>query len=104
VLVSKDSICAGDSTTLIASGGGAYVWTNNSSTSSSITVKPSGNTTYSLVTTFNGKCAVDTTINIAVTPYPVVNVIWRHGLPRPMHTSYSIKQRKWKFFFVEQWV
>jgi len=75
VLVSKDSICAGDSTTLIASGGGAYVWTNNSSTSSSITVKPSGNTTYSLVTTFNGKCAVDTTINIAVTPYPVVNVI-----------------------------
>jgi gliding motility-associated-like protein len=73
VSVSKDSICQGDSTKLTASGGGTYLWTTGS-TSSAITVTPSGNTTYTLVTTFNGKCSVDTTINIAVTPYPVVTV------------------------------
>ncbi len=58
------AICLGDSSTLTASGGGTYLW-SNSSTSGSITVKPVSNTTYT-VTVTNNNCSKDTTINILV--------------------------------------
>jgi gliding motility-associated-like protein len=62
--ISGDSICEGDSVTLIASGGGTYKW-STSATSSSITVNPTLNTTYSLVVS-NGTCSRDTTVTIKV--------------------------------------
>ncbi len=60
----KSAICLGDSTTLTASGGGTYKW-STSATTSSITVKPAANTTYT-VTVTNNNCSKDTSITVSV--------------------------------------
>ncbi len=66
----KDTLCKGDSTTLTATGGGTYKWSNGATTSS-ITVNPNSTTTYS-VTVKNGVCSgtssVKVTVNTAPTP------------------------------------
>jgi gliding motility-associated-like protein len=66
------TICAGDSVTLVATGGGTYKW-SNSSTASSILIVPSSTTSYS-VGVSNGFCAKDTSTTITVNPLPVVSI------------------------------
>jgi len=74
--VSGDTlICAGQSTTLTASGGSAYQWSGGSSdTTASITVSPGTTTTY-FVTTGNGFCSsTPASITVIVMPPPAVTI------------------------------
>ena len=67
----NDSICVGQNVTLTANGTAAgYTWSNGS-TNSSITVSPSGTTTYSVMAT-NGTCG--DSANEAVFVYPPIKV------------------------------
>ncbi len=68
----KDSVCAGGSTTLTASGGGTYLW-NTGATSANIFVTPVSNTTYTVTVTLNG-CVSDTTAVVSVNAIPTVTV------------------------------
>ncbi|TND09380.1 MAG: hypothetical protein FD123_1342 [Bacteroidetes bacterium] len=69
-------ICAGQSTTLTASGGTSYQWSGGSSdTTVSITVSPVVTTTY-FVSTSNGACSSGfDTITVTVQPTPTVSII-----------------------------
>lgn len=72
VLSGNDSVCKGNSTILSATGGGSYLWSNGYTTSS-ITVSPGSNTTYTLSVS-NGTCMSDTTFTVVVNPLPTVNI------------------------------
>ena len=63
------SICAGTSVTLNASGGGSYIWSNGS-TGSSIVVTPPTSVVYS-VTVSNGRCSSTDSTEITVHQYPI---------------------------------
>ncbi len=67
------NICQGSSATLTASGGSSYSWFPGGSTSSSISITPSGNTTY-VVQVSNGACLGYDTVNVIVHQAPVVNL------------------------------
>lgn len=64
-------LCAGQSTTLTASGGNSFSW-NTGSTSSSIVVTPTASTSYS-VSVSSGSCSDDTSISVTVSPPPVAS-------------------------------
>lgn len=70
------TICAGQSTTLTATGGTFYQWSGGATdTTASITVSPTATTTY-FVTTSNGICSSPyDTITVVVTPSPTVTII-----------------------------
>lgn len=75
------TICAGQSTTLTATGGGSYQWSGGSTdTTASITVSPAATTTY-FVTASNGFCtsAYDT-ITVNVVPSPTVTIVGPNGV------------------------
>ncbi|MFN4233942.1 MAG: gliding motility-associated C-terminal domain-containing protein [Bacteroidia bacterium] len=63
------SVCNGYSTTLIASGASSYIW-SNSSTSSSINISPTTNTTYSVIGTAANGCKDTAYTNVSVNPTP----------------------------------
>lgn len=65
-------ICHGQSAALTASGGTIYSW-NNGETTSSITVDPANNTTYT-VNISNGECSVIDSIEVLVKPAPAVSI------------------------------
>ncbi|MCX6291862.1 MAG: PKD domain-containing protein [Bacteroidetes bacterium] len=66
------TICAGNSATLTASGGNSYNWTTGD-TSSVITVSPGSTTNYNLtVADANGCIAIDA-VTVIVNPLPTVN-------------------------------
>jgi gliding motility-associated-like protein len=68
------AICAGQQTTLTASGGGTYLW-NTNATTTSITVSPSTSTTYSVVVTDPSTgCTADTSIAVVVLPSPSITL------------------------------
>jgi gliding motility-associated-like protein len=69
-LTGNDTVCAGISTTLTASGGTSYLW-NTGATTNFISPLPTSNTTYS-VTVSNGACSRDTSINVIVNPSPAL--------------------------------
>jgi gliding motility-associated-like protein len=69
---SSITICAGYDTTLVAGGGGTYLWSNGATTSS-ITVNPNLTTTYKVVV-FVGACKDSTNATINVTPLPSVTI------------------------------
>jgi hypothetical protein len=62
-------ICIGTSTTLTASGGGTYLWSNNATTAA-ITVSPTFTTTYTVTVTNNGCTSIVSRI-VEVEPLPV---------------------------------
>lgn len=70
---SSSIICAGQTTTLTASGAGIYVW-NTGSLSSAINVSPSLTTIYSVTGTNGVNCTNTETINITVNALPVISV------------------------------
>ncbi|HTB06923.1 MAG TPA: gliding motility-associated C-terminal domain-containing protein, partial [Bacteroidia bacterium] len=66
------AICAGKGITLAVTGGGTYLW-STASTSSSISVTPSSTITYTVVVTDSG-CSKDTAVTITVDSLPVVTI------------------------------
>ncbi|GAA4901410.1 hypothetical protein GCM10023311_28890 [Flaviramulus aquimarinus] len=65
------TICQGDTTTLIASGGGTYLWSTGATTAS-INVSPSSTTIYTVTVTSNG-CSSNDDIIVTVNPLPIAN-------------------------------
>jgi len=95
------SICAGESTTLTATGGTSYSWSSNQFTQT-ISVTPATTTTYT-VTVSDGVCSATDAVTVVVNPVPIAGVSpnqticqgnsttltatggsiynWSHGLP-----------------------
>jgi len=69
-ITGNDTVCAGASTTLTASGGGIYSW-NTGATTTAITVTPTTNTSYTIYVS-NGSCSDSSVMNVVVNPLPVV--------------------------------
>ncbi len=72
------TLCAGDSTTLNATGGISYSWSPSTNLSSSIISNPSANPTSSttyVVSVSNGTCADSDTVVVNVNPTPPVPTI-----------------------------
>ncbi|MBE0640402.1 MAG: hypothetical protein IH599_00095, partial [Bacteroidales bacterium] len=71
-----DTLCAGDTISLSASGGGTYVWTPaaglSSNTSPNALAYPAATTAYQLVVTLNG-CTDTDSLTLRVLPLPVAN-------------------------------
>ncbi|MBK8670918.1 MAG: T9SS type A sorting domain-containing protein [Saprospiraceae bacterium] len=62
-------ICSGASTTLAASGGTTYVWSNGATTSA-ITVSPTSTTTYNVTVTDANGCQASTSVTVSVLTLP----------------------------------
>ncbi|MCS6818807.1 MAG: T9SS type A sorting domain-containing protein, partial [Chitinophagales bacterium] len=62
----NNSICLGKSTTLVASGGGTYSWSNNLGSNASVTVTPTTTTTYSVTVTGGNGCSASASITVTV--------------------------------------
>ncbi len=72
VAVNNSTICAGDVTTLMASGATFYSW-NTSASTNSISVSPTTNTTYTVIGTTNG-CSDSEFANVTVYNLPTVSL------------------------------
>lgn len=68
------SICAGQSTTLVASGGGQYNFGTGFSTSPFRTVSPTTTTTYSVIVQNNAGCTTTATTTVVVGQLPPVTL------------------------------
>ena len=82
------TICQGQSATLVASGGSTYLW-NNTLTSSQITVFPTTLTMYKVTATLNG-CSASDSVTVFVNSAPIVNFTSDtvHGCV-PLHLTFS---------------
>ena len=65
-ITGKDTVCLGSSTTLTASGGSNYAWSNGSS-NAAINVSPAVNTTYSVMVS-SGSCKDSAKVTVTVSP------------------------------------
>lgn len=72
VTVNSATICNGQSTNITASGATTYSWSSGQTTSS-ISVSPTSNTTYSVIG-YTGSCSNTRTTNVVVNPNPTVTV------------------------------
>jgi gliding motility-associated-like protein len=66
-------VCNGSSVTLTATGGGTYLW-NDNSTLDSLVVSPTVNTTYSVIVEVGG-CADTATFVVTVNSLPTANIL-----------------------------
>lgn len=66
-------ICAGQSATLTASGGGTYLW-STTATTASITVTPASTTSYTVTVTNANQCTASATATVTVNPLPVAAI------------------------------
>lgn len=69
----NQSICRGTSATLMATGGGTYVWSPGGSTATSINVAPITNTTYYVTVTNANGCTSRDSVNVTVRNLPTPN-------------------------------
>jgi gliding motility-associated-like protein len=77
VSISSETICSGSTATLTATpspSGGTYSWTNNPSTTNSITVSPTSTTTYNVTYTLNGCSSQSASGTVTVNAVPAVTV------------------------------
>lgn len=72
-IIGQNSICYGQNTTLTASGGSSYLWSNGN-TLSSITVNPSTTTTYSVTATNIYGCTSSASKTITVNSLPIISI------------------------------
>ncbi|MCA6364975.1 MAG: T9SS type A sorting domain-containing protein [Bacteroidetes bacterium] len=67
------AICLGGSTTLTATGANTYVWNPGNLSGSSVSVSPTGNTTYTVTGTITATgCTNTATVSVTVNPLPTV--------------------------------
>ena len=71
-ITGSTTICAGQNTTLTASGGVFYSWSNGYTTTS-IIVSPTATTTYS-VTATTGTCVATASVTVTVNPMPTASI------------------------------
>lgn len=67
------TICAGGSVTLTASGGNGYSWNPGGGTNGTIVVTPTGTTQYVALGTDSNGCQARDTVQVIVNPLPVVS-------------------------------
>ncbi len=67
-----DTICSGESTNLLATGGGTYAWDNSLGSGASKSVSPTSNTTYNVTVTSSG-CTNSDAVTIYVNTTPTAN-------------------------------
>lgn len=72
-ITGNTAICAGESTTLTASGGNNYAWSTTANTPA-ITVSPATNTTYSVTITDNSGCADTVSATVTINAAPVGSI------------------------------
>ena len=72
-IAGNNIICNGESTTLLATGGGSYLW-NNGIVLDSITVSPSSNTTYQVIVTNSSACVDSANYSVVVNPLPIITI------------------------------
>ena len=70
---SDATICAGESTTLTASGGTSYVWDNGLGAGASHSVSPASTTTYTVTVTAANGCTDTDQVTVTVNPSPTAN-------------------------------
>jgi gliding motility-associated-like protein len=68
----SETVCSGSTTTIVASGGGTYLWSTGE-TGPSIVVAPTANTSYSVII-MNGSCSTTLTQNIYYLDIPAATV------------------------------
>jgi uncharacterized repeat protein (TIGR01451 family) len=68
------TICSGLSATLIAGGGGTYIWSNSLGSNDSITVSPISATTYTVTVTGVGNCTATASQTVSVQSIPTVSI------------------------------
>ena len=73
IIPSNVSICYGSSTTLTASGGATYQWSNGA-TSASIQVTPSSTTNYTVTVTTSAGCSATANATVTVNELPNVTI------------------------------
>jgi gliding motility-associated-like protein len=85
----NNTICFGESTTLIASNANSYYWTyqNGNFSGQSITVSPTSSTNYSLNITDQNGCTGSTSYNVTVNPIPQLEPINNQTLCAGQTTS-----------------
>jgi gliding motility-associated-like protein len=71
-ITGKDTVCAGTSTTLLASGGTVYSW-NTGQNTASLTVSPNTNTAYTVTVSNASGCSATANVSIQVNPAPVLS-------------------------------
>ena len=74
ITLASAQICDGNSDTLIAGGGGTYVW-STAATTDTIIVSPGITTPYSLTVTDTNHCAASLTKDVIVNPLPIPSII-----------------------------
>ncbi|MGD0711003.1 MAG: T9SS type A sorting domain-containing protein, partial [Bacteroidales bacterium] len=74
ITASTNPICAGNSTTLTASGGSTYSWSGGLGTSNPVTVSPTTATTYTVTATNTAGCTGTGGVTVTVNPVPTVGV------------------------------
>ncbi len=72
-IASPDTLCAGQSAVLTATGGGIYQW-NDGQSGASVTVTPANTTTYSVTVSNNG-CMGSSTVTVVVLPLPQPTIV-----------------------------
>lgn len=72
-IAGNTAICAGESTTLTASGGNNYTWSTTANTAA-ITVSPTTNTAYTVTITDNSGCADTVSTTVTVNNPPVGSI------------------------------
>lgn len=92
ITASIDTICKGDSITLLASGGDSYLWSTGS-TDSIIKVSPVSTTTYYVIASSNCGCSVADTTYITVFVLPSVTNI----LNPPAYCDSAQVNGKWYY-------
>jgi hypothetical protein len=93
VTLSKPMICAGEKGTLTVSGASNYTWTNPASTSSTILITPTANTTYTVIGKNAQGCVTTHTYSQAVNPCTGINELEKGNLlvyPNPNNGSFNI--------------
>ncbi|MBL0343145.1 MAG: PKD domain-containing protein [Bacteroidetes bacterium] len=70
----SQSICAGQSVTLTATGGVSYNWSPSGNTTGTITVSPGSSTTYAVTGTNANGCSATNFVAVTVNPLPTVTL------------------------------
>ncbi|MDO9000736.1 MAG: gliding motility-associated C-terminal domain-containing protein [Bacteroidota bacterium] len=74
VTINANAICVGGTATISASGATTYSWSNGFNNTSSITVSPLSNTSYTVVGEVNS-CTTTAIYNVTITPSPTITAL-----------------------------